>query len=470
MFKNLDGVKRIKKPAVAASSSASAADIATPGVGKQSGFFDMLDWSASAERRNARREQRRSERREEKIQRERERQKRITAERDARAQALWQSAAEAKKYAEERRKKKKRLKKARAKLRAERLALKLQKQAGEVSNTAVTDTTLSFGQRLGQLLIQTLRTVMRYLFFWLREAARHSLRYIGFILLCVGFVVGALALLAYATPPQNSIRQVLIYNLPFPALVVDYHPVSYPTYLAENRLWGDYYLAQTSIDDAKQDADSLAALRADLVRRHLIEKSIFRRLQNRYNVVVSADEVNTAFARIAAANNGEEQFSEALYNNFGLTKDAFLTNVAYYDALKIKLATAFTTDDVVNQGALLRVQNVMKLLDKGKESFEELARRFSEDEHALQGGDFGYVKTAAMNDALRETVAKLDIGMTSGILQADGRYYIVKVYDRQEPKTGAEVWLKQISIFTNYTFTDYLTDLEQNARVWDWTK
>jgi hypothetical protein len=477
MLKNLDGVKRIKKKLPAADTTAAEGvaekdESPASGVKKFSGaFFRLLDVQTHAETRAARRERRQAERlgrREEKMQREQERLKRIAAERDARTQALWQSAAAAKKYEEERGKKKGRLKKARAKLKAERLALKLQKQSGEVSDSIPQ---VSLWKKLGRVTGQKSQAVSHYFFGWLSTVARHGLRYVGFLLLCGAFVVGILALLVYATPPQNSIRQVLIYNLPFPALVVDYHPVSYPDYLAENRLLGDYYLVQANVDDAtRQNAESMAVLRTNLVRRHLIEKSIFWQLQRRYHVTVTSDEANSAFSRIAAANGGEEKFTESLYNSFGLTKDFFIANIAYYDALKIKLAAAFVTDDAVNQSALLRIQNVAKLLSKDVQSFEELAERFSEDEHAMQGGDFGYVKTAAMSNELRAAVEKLDAGMTSSILQEAGRYYIVKVYDRKQPKTGEEVWLKQISIFTNYTFTDYLTDLEKNARVWDWTK
>ena len=64
-------------------------------------------------------------------------------------------------------------------------------------------------------------------------------------------------------------------------------------------------------------------------------------------------------------------------------------------------------------------------------------------------------------------VQNLAAGEVSQVIKEEDKYFIVKVYDRKtNRRQEEEVWLKQITIFTNYDFDEYLADLRARAKIW----
>ncbi len=166
----------------------------------------------------------------------------------------------------------------------------------------------------------------------------------------------------------------------------------------------------------------------------------------------------------------EEDYLDEIYNSYGLTKDLFNIKVLYYEIIKDKTKDFFIKDNDLHKTAALRIEKVEKLLNKKKNDFEDLAKKYSEDVHALKGGDIGYVRLADMDENLRQSIEGLEINDLSGIIKDREKYYIVKVYDIKDGRNGQEIWLKRIAIFKNYTFDEYLDDLIKKAKVWNLIK
>jgi len=70
-------------------------------------------------------------------------------------------------------------------------------------------------------------------------------------------------------------------------------------------------------------------------------------------------------------------------------------------------------------------------LDKMRagQSFESVAREFSEDESASQGGLIGWVKRGGLAEQLDRAVFALKPGQMSNIIESERGYHLLKVYD-----------------------------------------
>lgn len=77
----------------------------------------------------------------------------------------------------------------------------------------------------------------------------------------------------------------------------------------------------------------------------------------------------------------------------------------------------------------LAVETLAKL--KGDESFEAAARRVSEDDKSVQGGDWGWLDIADLRKELAAAVQPLAAGGLSGVVTVDGDFYLMKVDERQ---------------------------------------
>lgn len=395
--------------------------------------------------------------------REREEQERLAKisrdkkERDERQNSI---AEQAKRHRERLRQNKEMARKAKAKIKAERLASKLRKkEEREKIKGEGKKRWLIFKEKN-----QSRRVKKKKQFFigLKKQSKKIALAGAAAIIIFLA-AAGALSYFVYGPYAQNKYAELLAQKFHFPAVVVNYRPVSYSAYINESRLMGDYYLAEAK---NKEQSDKIPADINGLIKEEIIVKSILDSLARHYNIKLETQDTNNWFQKLAEQQGGADVFLDKIYNSYGLTKDIFAEKVVYYEALKEKLKEKFIGDQGLHKGAYLRMEKVQKLLDKNKDNFEDYAQKYSEDIHALKGGDIGYIKLSGMGGKLKEAVLGLQAGNVSGIIKEEDKYYIIKVYDIKDGRAGQEVWLKQITIFTNYTFEKYLEDLRSQAKVW----
>ena len=68
---------------------------------------------------------------------------------------------------------------------------------------------------------------------------------------------------------------------------------------------------------------------------------------------------------------------------------------------------------------------------KAGEDFGNLAAQMSEDMYRIKGGDIGYVHRGRVFPEVEEAAFRMKIGETSGLIQAKGTWFVIKVEDRK---------------------------------------
>jgi len=92
----------------------------------------------------------------------------------------------------------------------------------------------------------------------------------------------------------------------------------------------------------------------------------------------------------------------------------------------------FDNETEVKQ-ARSKIKDILAQLKKGKD-FAEMAKKYSEDASAQNGGDLGYFKKGEMIKEFENTAFSLQTGETSGIVKTPFGFHIIKVTDHQKAK------------------------------------
>ena len=97
-----------------------------------------------------------------------------------------------------------------------------------------------------------------------------------------------------------------------------------------------------------------------------------------------------------------------------------------------KLSVKMATSDSVRQLAYAKINTIKRRLDNG-EDFIALAKQYSEDPSAENGGDLGFVGKGTLNELKFEEVAfSLTPGQTSGIFETRLGFHIIKVDEKKD--------------------------------------
>jgi peptidyl-prolyl cis-trans isomerase D len=89
--------------------------------------------------------------------------------------------------------------------------------------------------------------------------------------------------------------------------------------------------------------------------------------------------------------------------------------------------------------ARTKIEDAFSLVEAG-EPFDEIAKHYSEDPASSgKGGDLGWVKPGRLEATLDSVAGTLEVGETSGIIETEGGYSILRMEDRRE-ENGAEEW------------------------------
>jgi len=129
------------------------------------------------------------------------------------------------------------------------------------------------------------------------------------------------------------------------------------------------------------------------------------------------------------------------------------------------------TNQKTKEEALEKIKAAQQELQDG-ESFEDVAKRFSEDENSnTNGGELGYFAKGQLVDDFEETAFKLTVGEVSDIVETSYGFHIIKVTDKTEESITPfdEVKDKIIDYLTsnlkNEKWQEFILGLKENAEI-----
>lgn len=264
--------------------------------------------------------------------------------------------------------------------------------------------------------------------------------------------------------------------------------------ILQSELQEHLYITSQQLGISPDDSTELMELRGQLLDGLVTEKVILQRAREK-DVTVSSAEVDAAIDRdiqnIRSRFPSEEEFQAALREE-GFTLSSYRDGLReerekqllqekfmqqlklpprhvseeeiedYFEENKesfglrpasVKLAHILLipepVDSVVREKQAILEDIMLRLAEE--EPFEDLARKYSEDESTRnRGGDIGFLERGDMLPEIERVVFLLDAGQVSAPIRTDVGYFIVKV---QEIRLG-KIHLKQILISMQATEED----------------
>lgn len=245
--------------------------------------------------------------------------------------------------------------------------------------------------------------------------------------------------------------------------------------------------------------------------RELLEQLILKRLQlqhaTRIGLSASENDVNAALKDVLTRNNLQEETLVAMLAREGLTlpdykgrlREQILLNRLMNQAVRSRVSVDASEVEAYfqahpeqfGQPDEARVRHIFFRLDPAAEGsqvagtyeratrvlhearngsgFEELARRYSEDATAAQGGDLGMIKRGQMLAAFEEAVFSMNAGEISEVIRTPNGLHVVKVEAistgtlRPLAEVRAEVERRVLQEKTDKRFREWANELRYKA-------
>lgn len=241
--------------------------------------------------------------------------------------------------------------------------------------------------------------------------------------------------------------------IPYPVVSVNgnlfWNTKTYHTYLFELDSIKRFYKSQGEELSSKDGQAKLKQLKSDLINQ-LEDNLIIEQQARKYKTNITPKEVNDKYNDLAKNAGGPEKVKETLAKLYGWSVDDFKAKIRF-GLVQEKLANAVSNDPKINQAAKAQADDILKQIRSGAD-FAELAKKYSADGSAAQGGDLGFFGKGQMVPEFEKAAFALPVGGVSDVVKTTYGYHIIKVTDKKDDKIRAshilikgldlEAWLK----------------------------
>jgi len=245
---------------------------------------------------------------------------------------------------------------------------------------------------------------------------------------------------AYAQSASDAFTVAVAKALHLPAIKLQDKKILYTDYIEDLkaiRVMKEYDTAQRAAGESEQrtpGADITEEQMTDQVLWRLVNNSLVEAAAEKYAVTVSDEDVAGLKSGMLQNFKDETELELELLKRYGWNLGDYERKVIRPFILQSKLAKKITEDADAKE--LLRVQ-AQKVLDEVKNGgdFAELAKQYSADGSAQNGGDLGWFSKGKMVEAFEKAAFSLKKGETyPTLVETDFGYHIIKLDDRRVEK------------------------------------
>jgi len=215
---------------------------------------------------------------------------------------------------------------------------------------------------------------------------------------------------------------------PYPAAKVNSNFIMYHEYLDQLDILKNYEKDFKKVDfKTAKGKDVLWAARKDTMDR-LVRASLISDEAKRLKITVTDKELNAQYDQLIKSSGGLTKFTSILKENYSVTPDQFKQEIFKPRMLEQKLAAAYSKDETINADAKKKAEEISAKIKAGGD-FAELAKQYSQDTSASNGGNLDYFTKGKMVPEFETAAFALKNGEVSGIVKTVYGYHIIKVTD-----------------------------------------
>jgi len=274
----------------------------------------------------------------------------------------------------------------------------------------------------------------------------------------VGLIVLFLAVfgvLIYKYKSDSRIVQIVASVVPYPAESVNGHWVSYSDYLFEVNSIKHYYLSQSgtngqpAINFSSPSGKQKLTQLEQQVMTELQQEAVVKQIASKEHVTVSNSAVQSQVNQITKSAGGTDKVKQVLQKFYGWNVGDLETKIKF-QLLEQNVATAVQSDPTLNAAAEAKAENVLKQLKAGG-NFATLAKKYSQDTSAANGGDLGFFSKSQVVPAFATAAFALQPGQISGVIKTQYGYSIIECIAYNSDKSqihAAQILIKSVDFNT----------------------
>jgi len=285
------------------------------------------------------------------------------------------------------------------------------------------------------------------------------LKVVVVVIVLLGLVQFVFGVMIYGFKVENKATKFVAKILPYPVAAVNYDFVTYSEYESERDYIHHFYAATQQGDIDYKSIDSQIMVQ-------LIENKIIDYEALKYRVKVSKKEIDDAVNNIAVQNGGQDKVVKVLSDLYGLSLSDFRdlvktqmlrdkVNQAVVKHLTVRhILIQVASDAPADQVAAVqtKAQDVLNQINSGSITFEDAAKKYSEDSASASGG--GLLDPFQRGDMVKpfsDAAFKLKVGQVSELVRSDYGWHIIKL----ESSAGK----------IDQSFTDWLDSIQNNSLI-----
>lgn len=277
----------------------------------------------------------------------------------------------------------------------------------------------------------------------------------GAIILVALIIAGTLAWLY--TGQITQAKEKVFKAIPLPAALVNMSPVSANTAIERVKL----------AQQVTQSQGITETLPGNDIFDQLLEVKKIEAAASQRGLTITNEAIDEEYHNIINiyAAGDEAAFQKEIEQSYNMTTDKFKSEVVRQELVQTELMFWYNQQESLNQDLYKKARDLQSRLDNN-ESFDDLAKQFSEDEATKEfGGDSG---TMLYDDLLPEFREALKDSQSGDMKLVASRYglHIIKVLEiNNDGENGAkQIHIQQI-YFKPVGFEDWLKQETDNMRV-----
>lgn len=249
------------------------------------------------------------------------------------------------------------------------------------------------------------------------------------VVVAIVLLVGITALGIYRFNWQDQFTTSVAKTLHLPVALIGWDPVSYSTFKEDVGTLHFFYEAQAASGTTATTTVPADSFLDKSVVSRLIREKFVADSATQHDLTVSQSDIDSEYSAIVQQAGSEDQVISALKSLYDWDPATFKTKVLEPYLERTKLQEYVATDATINADAKKKAEDVLALVKKGDQTFEDLAKQYSEDSTASSGGDLGYFGAGDMVQPFEDAVKALEVGQVSDIVQTVYGFHIIKLLD-----------------------------------------
>ena len=273
--------------------------------------------------------------------------------------------------------------------------------------------------------------------------------------------ISVFGVFVYKYKSANRAVKIASKIVPYPVASVNgnyiWNTVTYNQYLFELASVQKFYESQGQDLKSEEGKQKLNQLKEDIITQ-LENNEIIRQQAAKYGIKVTNKEIQDQYDTLVKEAGGTEKVKSTLEKLYGWTISDFKQKIKE-SIIQKKVGDKILADDNLNAAAKKQAEDIKNQLNAGAD-FADLAKKFSADGSASNGGDLGLISKGQTVPEFEAAAFGLENGQVSGVVKTQYGFHIIKVTGKE----GDQVRVSHILI-KGVDLETWLRDQRAKAKI-----